>query len=143
MAYEQKTKQLKSDVLDYIDTIENEKKRDSSRELVKIMSEVTKMEPKLYTGNMIGFGSYHYKYESGHEGDSFIVGFAPRKANITLYVMGALLEESGQELIARLGKCKTSKGCIYINKIEDIDTKVLKEIVKLSVKHTKAKYPTK
>ena len=86
----------------------------------------------LMAGNMIGFGSYHYVYDSGHEGDAFLCGFAVRKQNITLYIMGGF--HQFDDLMKKLGKHSTGKGCLYINKLADVDTQILKEIISKSVK---------
>jgi hypothetical protein len=115
--------------------------RDDCRELIKLMKKVTGSPPKMWGPSIIGFGQYHYKYESGHEGDMCITGFSPRKGNLTLYVMGSF---PGQDaLLKKLGKFKASKACLYIKKLEDIDMTVLEKIVKGTVDYTKKKYPTK
>lgn len=84
------------------------------------------------------FGSYHYKYESDHEGDMCLIGFSPRKKSITLYIMGVIHDHP--DLLTKLGKHKTSKGCLYINKLSDIDTNILKELIKISLNFLKNKY---
>lgn len=102
------------------------------------MKQATGMQPKMWGTGIIGFGSYHYKYESGHEGDMCIIGFSPRKQNITLYVKVAVEETNA--LLNKLGKHKTGKGCLYINKLSDINIDVLKKIMKTAFEYMNAKY---
>ena len=99
------------------------------------MEQVTKEAPKMWGSSIIGFGSYHYKGASGREGDWMVTGFSPRKENLTLYITGGF--EPHQDLLKRLGKHKTSGGCLYIKKLEDVDQEVLKELVAELVKMTK------
>jgi len=98
------------------------------------MKKATKAEPKMWGTGIIGFGDYHYKYESGRENDWFLTGFSPRVQNLTLYMMGGF----DNEVLKKLGKYKTGKGCLYINKLEDVDVKVLNELITKSVKQSKA-----
>ena len=100
--------------------------------LLEMMKKVTKSEPKMWGTSIIGFGDYHYKYESGREGDFFLTGFSPRKQNLTLYIHPGFDEYSS--LLKKLGKYKTGKACLYIKKLDDVDKKVLNEIVTKSVK---------
>lgn len=95
--------------------------------MLALMKQVTKSELKMWGSSMVGFGSYHYKYESGREGDWFLAGFSPRKQNLTLYVMAGF--ENYAELLKKLGKHKTGKSCLYVKRLEDIDMKVLKELL--------------
>ncbi len=134
---ELKTKKTSLSVDDFLNKIEDEQKRKDCFAIVKMLKDVTKDEPKMWGPAIIGFGDVHLKYESGRELDWFKTGFSPRKANITLYISGSI--ESHVELLNKLGKHKTSKGCLYINKLEDVDTKVLKQIMKegLEKKFTK------
>lgn len=136
--YELKTKATKSSVEKFLDAIESEQKRDDSYAILDMMQKATKEEPKMWGPSIIGFGTYHYKYDSGHEGDMCRIGFSPRKAALTLYILMGF--EGYDELMAKLGKYKTSKTCLYIKKLEDVDVKVLKELITLSVKYMKAKY---
>ena len=136
--YELKTKATKSSVEKFLDSIESEQKRDDAYAILEMMKNASKEEPKMWGPSIIGFGTYHYKYDSGHEGDMCMRGFSPRKAALTLYIL--LGFEGYDELMAKLGKYKTSKACLYIKKLEDVDKKVLKELITLSVKYTKAKY---
>ena len=129
---ELKTKLNDASVTAFLNKIEDEEKRADSFELLKLMKQVTRQEPKMWGSSIIGFGSTHYIYESGREGDWFITGFSPRKQNLTLYVMGSFNPHT--DLLKKLGKHKTGVGCLYINKLKDVDTKVLKELIKQSVK---------
>lgn len=130
---ELKTKQNEASVEAFLNSIEDEKKRQACFTLLKLMRDVTQSEPKMWGGSIVGFGSYHYKYESGREGDWFLTGFSPRKQNLTLYIMAGF--DRYDELMAKLGKHKTGKSCLYINKLEDIDMAVLRELVAQSVAH--------
>ncbi len=127
-----KTTETNESILDFINTfVEDETKRNDAFELIKIMQEVTHFEPKMWGPSIIGFGSYHYKYASGHEGDAPLVGFSPRKAAISLYIN--VPTENRDELLSKLGKHKASKGCIYVKKLADIDIEVLKNMISLSL----------
>ena len=127
---ELKTKATDASVDEFLQGIEDEKKRADCYQIMEIMKNATKSEPKMWGTSIIGFGDYHYKYETGRENDWFITGFSPRKQNLTLYMMGGF----DRETLQKLGKYKTGKGCLYINKIEDVDTKVLEELVTKSIK---------
>lgn len=132
---ELKTKLNNASVTEFLNTIKDEEKRADSFEILKLMQQVTKLEPKMWGSSIIGFGNIHFKYESGREGDWFITGFSPRKQNLTLYVMGSF--KPHVELLKKLGKHKIGGGCLYINKLKDVDSKVLKELIKQSVKSAK------
>ena len=136
---EQKTKPTAESVTDFINRQEDEQVRDDCRELVKMMKKITGEVPVMWGPGIVGFGKYHYKYESGHEGDSCIAAFAPRKGKLTVYGMPEVLGDT--TLISKLGKAKTSKACIYFKKLEDIDTSVLENIIKKSVALCNKKYP--
>lgn len=138
MTTENKTKQTELSVSDFLNTVEDEKKRKDSFAISDIMKEVSGFEPKMWGPAIVGFGTYHYKYESGREGDSCIVGFSPRKANLTLYLMGKVFED--ESLMKTLGKYKTSKGCLYINKLEDVNTDTLKVLIKKSIAYNREAY---
>ena len=133
-----KTKQTDESVTKFLNKVEDETKRKDCFEIIEMMSEVTKQPAKMWGTAIIGFGSYHYKYESGHEGDMCIIGFSPRKQNITLYVKVAA--EETNKLLEKLGKHKTGKGCLYINKLSDVNIDVLKKIIKTAFEYTKAKF---
>ena len=117
---------------------DSEQKQKDSHELIKLMKEATEFEPKMWGLSIIGFGNYHYKYDSGHEGDAPLLGFSPRKAAISLYVFTGL--EEHKHLLEGLGKFKMGKACIYINKLSDIDQQKLKNLMKESIKFLKEKY---
>lgn len=127
---ENKTKPTEVNVVEFLNAIEHPQKRVDSFVLLALMQEITGEEPCLWGGNMIGFGSYHYKYASGHEGDSFITGFSPRKQNLTLYLSLGGPSEQYEDLLTRLGKHKRGGGCLYINKLSDVDVTVLRELVR-------------
>jgi nucleoid DNA-binding protein len=130
---ELKTKPNDQDVEAFLNSVENEKKRQASYTLKELMEEVTGAEAKMWGDSIVGFGNYHYKYKSGREGDWFLTGFSPRKQNLTLYIMAGF---SGYDnLLKDLGKYKTGKSCLYINKLEDVNLDVLRELVKQSAEH--------
>lgn len=129
---ELKTKLNNASVDDFINSVEDEQVRADCFEITKIMKQVTKAEPKMWGTSIVGFGSYHYKGKSGREGDWMLVGFSPRKQNLTLYIMAGF--DRYDDLLKKLGKFTTGKSCLYIKKLADIDKKVLKELVTESVK---------
>jgi uncharacterized protein (UPF0335 family) len=139
--YEPKMKETDNSVIEFIETVENEKKKADAYQLLEIFEEVTGYEAKMWGPSIIGFGSYHYKYASGHEGDAPLVGFSPRKAKISLYL--SYESEERERLLESFGKYTKSKACIYVNKLADIDTKVLKDLIKLTVETYQNLYPTK
>jgi hypothetical protein len=114
----------------FIDAIEDERKREDSKALVALMEKVTGEKGALWGPSIVGFGDLHYKYESGREGEWFRVGFSPRKQNLTLYVTDYIKEDD--PLLAKLGKFTTGKACIYVKRLDDVDTGVLGELVKRS-----------
>lgn len=136
---ENKTKENTDSVTEFLETIEDPKKRQDAYALVKLFYETTGYEPKMWGTAIIGFGSYHYKYASGHEDDSCRVGLSPRKSAISIY-LSQPDDEHRAELLARLGKHTMGKGCLYIKKLKDIDLQVLKELVQESVQYTKKRY---
>ncbi|GAF64285.1 hypothetical protein BTS2_1177 [Bacillus sp. TS-2] len=137
--YEQKTKETDNSVIEFIETVENEKKRSDAYRLLEIFEEVTGYRAKMWGPSIIGFGSYHYKYASGHEGDAPLVGFSPRKAKISLYL--AYESEEREKLLEGFGKHTKGKACIYINKLADIDTEILKALIVHTVKTFQEMYP--
>jgi hypothetical protein len=139
MSYEQKTKETDNSVIEFIENVENPKKREEAYKLIDIFTETTGFDAKMWGPSIIGFGSYHYKYESGHEGDAPLVGFSPRKAKVSLYFAPG--ETKRVELLKNFGKYTTGKACVYINKIADIEITVLKELITLSVQFLQKKYP--
>lgn len=132
---ELKTQVTKASVDKFLQGIKDERKRQDCYEILKIMKKATQAEPKMWGTSIVGFGDHHYVYASGREGDWFITGFAPRAQNLTLYMTGGF----DREVMKRLGKYKTGKGCLYINKLTDVDLKVLNELITKSVKNSKAK----
>ena len=114
----------------FIDGLSDEKKRNDADALLTIMSDITQQKPTMWGDSLIGFGQYKYQYASGRKGEWFRVGFSPRKQNITLYIMNGFSQY--QHLLERLGKHKTGKSCLYINKLSDIDVDVLKQMIALS-----------
>lgn len=137
--YELKTKETDSSVIEFIDNVDNPKKREDAYKLVDVFTETTGYEAKMWGPSIIGFGSYHYKYESGHEGDAPLVGFSPRKAKISLYFAPGDTER--EALLKDFGKHTTGKGCVYINKVDDINVDVLQALIKQSVTFLQKMYP--
>ena len=129
---ENKTKQTNLSVAAFIDAITDETKRADAKALIKLMQSATGEKPKMWGPSIIGFGSYHYVYESGREGDMPLTGFSPRKAATVLYGLSAASDSAS--LLAKLGKHTTGKGCVYIKKLADVDGKVLETLVSKSVK---------
>lgn len=136
---EPKMKENENSVTDFIESVENEKKKADAYELLAIFEEVTGYKAKMWGPSIIGFGSYHYKYASGREGDAPLVGFSPRKAKISLYL--DYESEEREELLESFGKHTKSKACIYVNKLADIDANVLKDLIKHTVEKYKSLYP--
>ena len=118
--------------------VDNEQKRNDSLELIRIMQEVSGHPPRMWGPSIIGFGSYHYRYESGHEGDAPLLGFSPRKAAISLYVFTGLDEHA--HLLEGLGKYTMGKACIYVKRLVDIDRERLKVLMRTSVDYLQEKY---
>jgi hypothetical protein len=125
--------------MEFLNGIENEQKRRDCFTILELMQQVTG-EPPVLWGTMVGFGSYHYRYATGHQGDAFRTGFAPRKQNITLYMY--LGFDAHRELMEKLGKYKAAKSCLYIKKLEDVDLAVLRELVQRSVAQIQQTYPS-
>ncbi|MEC0238486.1 DUF1801 domain-containing protein [Paenibacillus dokdonensis] len=140
--YELKTKETDHSVIEFIENVDSPKKREDAYELLDIFTETTGYDAKMWGPSIIGFGAYHYKYESGHEGDAPLVGFSPRKAKISLYF--AVGDDTNREyLLKDFGKHTTGKACVYINKVADIDIEVLKALINQSIAFLKRKYPNK
>lgn len=130
--YELKTKQNSGDVTAFLDSISDEQRRSDTQRVVQIMQEITGEKPAMWGGSIIGFGSYHYRYASGQEGDWMKIGLSPRKNALTLYLMGSYDFADYQDLLAKLGKYKTGKACLYINNLDDVDINALKQLIKRS-----------
>lgn len=137
---ENKMQETTENVMDFVGKIEDDKKRQDAQRLIQLFSEETGNAPKMWGTTIIGFGRYHYKYASGHEGDAAPVGFSPRKAQFSIYLSQPDNEKRASQL-TRLGKHKMGKGCLYIKKLDDIDESVLKELVQDSVNYIKETYP--
>ena len=135
---EMKTRPTQVSVDDFLDGVEPERRREDGRALLAMMRRVTGEEPVMWGPSIVGFGSYHYKYDSGREGDFMITGFSPRKTALTVYIMPGFSTYDG--LLARLGKHKTGKSCLYLNKLADVDLAVLEELVATSVAWMRQKY---
>lgn len=134
-----KTKPTEVSAESHIAAIANEEQRQDARSLVALMRKVTEQEPRMWGPSIVGFGSYHYKYASGHEGDSALAAFAARGRELVVYI--ATDFEGRDVLLSKLGKHKTGKVCVYIRRLADVDLKVLEELVARSVADTKSRYP--
>lgn len=130
---ENKTQPTDASVTAFLDAVENETRRSDARRVLELMREVTGEEPRMWGPGIVGFGDYHYRYESGREGDWFLTGFSPRKANLVLYIMSGFPRHA--ELMERLGKHRTGKSCLYVNRLDDLDLDVLRELIRRSVEH--------
>lgn len=137
--YEIKTKVKDKSVTEFIDMVEQPQKREDAYRLLGIFTEITGYEGKMWGEIMIGFGSYHYKYASGHEGVAMRTGFSPRKAKISLYL--DLWKPEDEKLLETFGKHSRGKSCVYVNKLSDIDVEVLKKLIKTSLANVKEMYP--
>ena len=133
-----KTKKTEDSVESFIDAVSDETKRNDSLKLLELMQQVTGWNPKMW-GSIVGFGDYHYKYESGREGDYFRLGFSPRAKNISIYIMPGYQDFDDE--LSRLGKHKMGKACLYINKLSDVDESVLLEIFEKGLNIMAEKYP--
>lgn len=133
-----KTKPTDASVEDFIEQIENKQRKADCLELLNMCAEVTEELPKMWGESMIGFGKYHYRYKSGHNGDWFLTGFSPRKQNLTVYIMAGFRNYG--DLLKRLGKYKTSLSCLYLRRLDDVDKDVLKELISKSVEDMKQSY---
>lgn len=136
-----KTKTFKTDqdVTEFINSVADEKKRADSFKLIEIMSDITGFKPYMWGPSIIGFGNYHYKYQSGHEGDAPLAGFSPRKSAISLYLACEFSERD--KLLKHFGKHKAAVACIYIKTLDDINISILKKLISASARHTKKLYP--
>jgi len=135
---ENKTKPTDASVDDYIEAIESEERRNDCRILVKLMTMVTRHKPVMWGPSIVGFGSYHYKYDSGREGDFFLTGFSSRKGETSVYLVGSGSDR--ENLLKRLGKHKMGKACLYIRKLRDIDLIILEQLISGSVAEVKRRY---
>ncbi|MBT8296829.1 MAG: DUF1801 domain-containing protein [Maribacter sp.] len=133
-----KTRPTAVAVTSFLDSVEDEIQRQDSIKLVELMKEITGEDPVMWGPSIIGFGSYHYKYDSGREGDMLLTGFSPRKQNLSLYIMAGFSNYGS--LMQKLGKYKTGKSCLYIKRLSEINIDVLKELIKASFDHHNNKY---
>lgn len=138
MAKANKTTETKESVAEFLKTIKDEQKKKDCRSIINLISKHTKMKPKMWGSAIVGFGSYHYKYDSGREGDAPLVGLSPRANAITLYLSNV---KSKADLLKKLGKHKLGGGCVYVQKLEDINEDVLKKLVDHSIAYLKDLYP--
>ena len=134
---ENKTKATTLSVTAYIDALSDPTRRSDAKELVQLMQRASGEKPKLWGTSIVGFGSYHYRYDSGREGDTPLIGFSPRKTALVLYSM--LGHSEAKALLAKLGKHSTGKGCLYIKKLSDVDRNVLETLIKNAVAHCRAR----
>ena len=135
--YKAKTTETANSVSGFIKKVPDQQRQKDALAITEIMKEQSGFEPKMWGPAIVGFGSYHYKYESGHEGDAPLVGFSPRKAEFVFYFPNF---EKREELLKKFGKHKTGKACVYIKKLEDVDIEILKKMITNSIKHYKGKY---
>jgi len=134
---ENKTKATTLSVTAYIDALSDPTRRSDAKELVQLMQRASGEKPELWGTSIVGFGSYHYRYDSGREGDTPLIGFSPRKTALVLYSM--LGHSEAKALLAKLGKHSTGKGCLYIKKLSDVDRNVLETLIKNAVAHCRAR----
>lgn len=141
-ASENKTQPTAISPVDFVAQVEHPTRRADAERLLEIFAEVTGLQPKMWGPSIIGYGRYHYKYDSGREGDFLMTGFSPRKGNLVLYIMPGYREAKQQEMLARLGKHKLGKSCLYINKLADVDEAVIREIISDGVADMRDRYET-
>ena len=136
MAQKNKTAETEASVTAFINSfVDKEEKKQDSFRLIELMRQWSGFEPKMWGPTIIGFGSYHYKYDSGHEGDAPLIGFSPRKAEFSLYV--TVPGDDNKELLEQLGKYKMGKACIYFKKLDDLKLDTLEKLVKQGIRHIK------
>lgn len=138
---ELKTQENDASVEAFLASVDHDKRREDSFAMLALMKEVTGEEPRMWGTSIVGFGHYHYKYKSGREGEWFLTGFSPRKQNLTLYIMSGF--DDYDALLARLGKYKTGKSCLYVKRLDDVDEGVLQQLIDESVQHMRNIYSTK
>jgi hypothetical protein len=133
-----KTTQNEDPVEDFINAVDNEQKRRDSWNMIALLKKITGSEPRMWGSSLVGFGSYHYKYASGREGDFFLTGFSPRKAAFTIYIMPGFSEYA--ELMEQLGPYKTGKSCLYIKNLDVVDREILERLISKSVEDMRERY---
>ena len=135
---ELKTKETEASVEAFLASVENDRRREDARAVTALMQNVTGLKPKMWGPSIVGFGQYHYKYDSGHEGDMCMIGLSPRKQNLVLYIMPGF---KGQEaMLKRLGKHKTGKSCLYLNKLAEVDQDVLEAMIREAFDFMRQRY---
>jgi hypothetical protein len=139
MAYKAKTKPTPVSPESFIDAVDHPGRREDAHAVLALLTEATGHPPVMWGPSIIGFGKYRYTYDSGHSGEAPLVGFSPRKANLVLYM--AAYDDARDDFLARLGKHKSGKGCIYLNRLADVDTGVIAEMAKWSMKTLKERHP--
>ena len=139
---ENKTQVTKVEPKDFVAAVENPKRRADAEVLLDFFARVTGLKAQMWGPSIIGYGRYHYKYDSGREGEHLLTGFSPRKGNLVFYNMHGYREEEMQDMLGRLGKHKIGKSCLYVNKLDDIDMDVLEEIVLDGLADMRKKYQT-
>jgi hypothetical protein len=132
---ENKTQPTDQDVIDFLNSVDNKTRRQDGFAVLEMMEEITGQEAVMWGSSIVGFGSYHYKYDSGREGDMPLIGFSPRKQSMTLYIMPGFDEY--ENLLEDLGKHKIGKSCLYVNKLADVDEDVLRRLIRRSYTHMK------
>lgn len=137
---ENKTQETDLSVQAFLETVENDQKREDCFTLMKLMEEVTGDPARMWGTSIVGFGKYHYKYDSGRQGDFMLVGFSPRKANLTLYIVAGFDEY--EPLLNKLGKFTTGKSCLYVKSLKGVDMGTLRTMVERSVQHMRATHPS-
>ena len=135
---ELKTKETDASVDEFLAGVENDRRRNDALVVKEMMERITGWEPKMWGPSIVGFGRYQYKYESGHEGEFMVTGFSPRKQALTLYIMSGFSKRDA--LMQKLGKHKTGRSCLYINKLDDVDLGVLEELIQCDVEFMREKY---
>lgn len=139
--YEAKTKPTKAGVTAFLGAIADPERRRDCRALSALMKRATGCRPRMWGTSIVGFDTYHYKYASGHEGDSCVVGYSPRKGDISIYLVPGYETAPVKALLAKLGKHKTGKACLYVRRLADVDTTVLEQLVSHSVAEIRRRYP--
>ncbi|MCY3694740.1 MAG: DUF1801 domain-containing protein [Chloroflexi bacterium] len=135
-----KTQKTGASVEEFLESVTSPRRREDGLAVLAMMREITGLEPEMWGPSIIGFGDYHYKYESGREGDFFLTGFSPRKQSLTLYIMSGL--EGHEDLLEKLGKHRTGAACLYINKLADVDTDILRDLIRISFESAQADLTT-
>ena len=132
---ENKTQKTGASVEEFLNSVDNRRRREDGWALLEMMKYLTGLEPEMWGPSIIGFGDYHYRYESGREGDFFLTGFSPRKQSLSLYIMAGF--DTYDDLLGRLGKHRKGAACLYVNKLADVDMDVLRELIEESFEHAK------